>query len=152
VAPNLEKGGWQPKSGVSHWRELRGVHWGNVSGDGQATYGSLLWRGNTSKYVASRRQAANSGEGHLDRPRGKWVWRPAHGLIRGQDLFTVGHYPHTRAHESQRRRGSWRTPTSGDRFTEPTIWFSYCTITFFIGCSDRANWSALFSIFHVATY
>jgi hypothetical protein len=139
VAPNLEKGGWRPKRGVSHRRELRGVHRGNVSGDGQATYGDLLRRGNTSEYVASRRQAANSVEGHLDRPQGKWVRQPAHGLIRGQDLFTVGRYPHIRGHESQRRRGSQRMPTDGDRFTEPAIWFSYCTITFFIGRSDRAN-------------
>jgi hypothetical protein len=72
----------------------RGVHRGNVLGDGQATYNGLLRCGNTSKYVASRWQAADSGEGHLDRLQGKWVRRPAHGLIRGQDLFTVGRYPH----------------------------------------------------------
>jgi hypothetical protein len=36
----------------------------------------------------------DSSEGHLDRPQGKWVRWPAHGLIRGQDLFTAGRYPH----------------------------------------------------------
>jgi hypothetical protein len=55
---------------VSHRRELPWHSPGNVSGDGQATYGGLLRRGKASEYVASRRQAANSGEGHLDRPQG----------------------------------------------------------------------------------
>jgi hypothetical protein len=40
----------------------RGFHRGNVSGDGQATYGDLLRRGNASQYVASKRQAVDSGE------------------------------------------------------------------------------------------
>jgi hypothetical protein len=102
--------------------------------------------------VSSWRQAANSSEGHLDRPRGKWLRRPAHGLIRGQDLFTVGCYPHTRVHESQRRRGSRRRPTGGDMFTESTIWFSYCTITFFVSPSVQATCRALFSNFCVATH
>jgi hypothetical protein len=79
---------------VSHRANYRGVHRGNVSGDRRATYGGLLRHGNTSEYVASSLQVINSGDGHLDRPQGKWVRRPAHGLNRGQDLFSVDRYLH----------------------------------------------------------
>jgi hypothetical protein len=57
-----------------------------------------------------------------------------------------------RAHESQRRRGSRRTPTGGDRFTKYTIWFSYYTMAIFVRLSDRATCSALYSNFYVATH
>jgi hypothetical protein len=81
----------------------RDVQRDNVLGDGQATYSDLPRRGNSSKYVARLRRAANSGEDtSVNRVASGTVNSP---VIRLQ-LFpalrscTVSRYPHTRAHES----------------------------------------------------
>jgi hypothetical protein len=58
----------------------RGVHQSNVSGDGQTTYGYLLRRGNSSKYVAWLRRAANSSEDTS-------VNRAASGMVNSTVMF-----------------------------------------------------------------
>jgi hypothetical protein len=100
ATPTVEEGGESPaRTTVAFTGAI------NVSGDGQTTYGYLLRRGNSSKYVAQLWRTANSGEDTS-------INRAASGkmnslVIRLQPLpalrsFTPSCYPQTRAHESRR--------------------------------------------------
>jgi hypothetical protein len=89
--------------------------------------------------------------GHLDRPQGKWVRRPAHDLIRGQGLFTLGRYLHPERTNRNAGKDHGARPLAAIGSLN-LILFSHYTIAFFIKRSDMANWSALFSMFHVMTY
>jgi hypothetical protein len=90
-------GGW--REGEVTGASYRGGHWGNASSDGQASYAGSLCRCKASRYVASERQVANSGE-VTGSAVGQVGMGPAHGLIHSEDLFTADHNPHTREHES----------------------------------------------------
>jgi hypothetical protein len=86
------------------------------------------------------------------------------GPTAGQVGTTASSRPHPRSRSFHRRSLShlerMNHNADEDRGARPPaaigslnlILFSHCTIAFFIIRSDRANWRALFSIFHVTTY
>jgi hypothetical protein len=92
-----------------------------------------------SKYVAFLQQAANSGDGHLDRLRGKWVRRPAHGLIRGQDLFTRHGYPLLPGTNRGGQRESTRRDHRRRRSLNLESDLGYCTMGAPFSAPDRAS-------------
>jgi hypothetical protein len=151
VAPNLEEESWQPKRGGE-----------------SPVRATVAFIGATSQAMDKLSMAVycdvvtllcmwHPGDKRQTPTRSSW---PAAGQVG----TAASSRPHLRSRSFHRRPLSalerMNRNAGEDHNARPPavesslnlILFSHCTITFFIRHSDKANWRALFSIFHVMTY